>query len=86
MPRILGKPHLIIVAALMTVVLGGYAYTKIPADLLPQFDTPAVQIVCFYPGMPPEVMEKDIMSDVDVSIGCLSIADHHCWSRLHRSA
>ncbi|NND97876.1 MAG: efflux RND transporter permease subunit, partial [Pirellulaceae bacterium] len=59
---ILGKPHLIIVAALMTVVLGGYAYTKIPADLLPQFDTPAVQIVCFYPGMPPEVMEKDIMS------------------------
>ena len=49
-------------AALMTVVLGGYAYTKIPADLLPQFDTPAVQIVCFYPGMPPEVMEKDIMS------------------------
>ena len=62
MRRILGKPHLIIVAALMMVVLGGYAYTKIPADLLPQFDTPAVQIVCFYPGMPPEVMEKDIMS------------------------
>ncbi|MGI9470868.1 MAG: efflux RND transporter permease subunit [Rubripirellula sp.] len=62
MRRILGKPHLIIVVALMTVVLGGYAYTKIPADLLPQFDTPAVQIVCFYPGMPPEVMEKDIMS------------------------
>ena len=46
----------------MTIVLGGYAYTRIPADLLPQFDTPAVQIVCFYPGMPPEVMEKDIMS------------------------
>lgn len=62
MRRILNRPHLILVAALMTVVLGGYSYTKIPADLLPQFDTPAVQIVCFYPGMPPEVMEKDIMS------------------------
>jgi multidrug efflux pump subunit AcrB len=62
MRQILARPHLIIVAALMTVVLGGYAYTKIPADLLPQFDTPAVQIVCFYPGMPAEVMEKDIMS------------------------
>ncbi|MCH1440177.1 MAG: efflux RND transporter permease subunit, partial [Rubripirellula sp.] len=62
MRRILAKPHLIIVTALMTIVLGGYAYTRIPADLLPQFDTPAVQIVCFYPGMPPEVMEKDIMS------------------------
>ena len=62
MRRILAKPHLIIVSALMTIVLGSYAYTRIPADLLPQFDTPAVQIVCFYPGMPPEVMEKDIMS------------------------
>ena len=62
MRRILGNPHLIVVTALMTVVLGGYASTRIPADLLPQFDTPAVQIVCFYPGMPPEVMEKDIMS------------------------
>ncbi len=62
MRSILRKPHLIIVAALMTVVLGGYSYTRIPADLLPQFETPAVQIVCFYPGMPPEVMEKDIMS------------------------
>ena len=59
MRRILAKPHLIIVTALMTIVLGGYAYTRIPADLLPQFDTPAVQIVCFYPGMPPEVMEKE---------------------------
>lgn len=58
----LKNPYLIIVVALAVSVLGGYAYRQIPADLLPQFDTPAVQIVCFYPGMPPEVMEKDIMS------------------------
>ena len=30
--------------------------------MLPIFKTPAVQIVTFYPGMPPEVMERDIMS------------------------
>ena len=58
----LKNPYLIVVIALAITVLGGYSYQKIPADLLPQFDTPAVQIVCFYPGMPPEVMEKDIMS------------------------
>lgn len=58
----LRNPYLVIVIALAITVLGGYSYTKIPADLLPQFNTPAVQIVCFYPGMPPEVMEKDIMS------------------------
>ena len=58
----LKNPYLIIVVALAIVVLGGFSYTRIPADLLPMFETSAVQIVCFYPGMPPEVMEKDIMS------------------------
>ena len=58
----LSNPYLVVVACLAIMVMGFFTYTKIPADLLPQFDTSAVQIVCFYPGMPPEVMEKDIMS------------------------
>ena len=58
----LANPYLVIVTALATLVLGGYSYFRIPADLLPMFETSAVQIVTFYPGMPPEVMEKDIMS------------------------
>ena len=58
----LRNPYLVVVLALAITVLGGYSYTKIPTDLLPQFETSAVQIVTFYPGMPPEVMEKDIMS------------------------
>ncbi|MGI9458009.1 MAG: efflux RND transporter permease subunit [Aeoliella sp.] len=59
---VLKNPYLVMVAALAIVVLGWYTYPKIPKDLLPIFETPAVQIVTFYPGMPPEVMEKDIMS------------------------
>ncbi len=58
----LSNPYLVVVICLAITVMGFFTYTKIPADLLPQFDTSAVQIVCFYPGMPPEVMEKDIMS------------------------
>ncbi len=58
----LKNPHLIIVLALAVLVVGVASYDKIPADLLPIFKTPAVQIVTFYPGMPPEVMERDIMS------------------------
>ena len=58
----LANPYLIVVSCLAVTVLGLFTYTKIPADLLPQFESSAVQIVCFYPGMPPEVMEKDIMS------------------------
>ena len=61
----LKNPHAIVVAALAVVVLGVTSYAKIPRDLLPVFDTPAVQIVTFYPGMPPEVMERDIMSRME---------------------
>jgi len=61
----LKNPHLIVVVALAVLVVGITSYQKIPADLLPIFRTPAVQIVTFYPGMPPEVMERDIMSRLE---------------------
>ncbi|MCH8241921.1 MAG: efflux RND transporter permease subunit [Planctomycetes bacterium] len=61
----LRNPYLVVVLVLATAVVGIRSMMDIPADLLPQFDTPAVQIVTFYPGMPPEVMEKDIMSRIE---------------------
>ncbi|MBW3597093.1 MAG: efflux RND transporter permease subunit, partial [Planctomycetes bacterium] len=61
----LKNPYAIVVAALVVVVLGITSYRQIPADLLPIFETPAVQIITFYPGMPPEVMERDITSRME---------------------
>ena len=61
----LRNPYAVGVAALATVVLGVASFQRLPADLLPIFKTPAVQIVTFYPGMPPEVMERDIMSRLE---------------------
>ncbi|RME36660.1 MAG: efflux RND transporter permease subunit, partial [Planctomycetota bacterium] len=61
----LRNPYLVAVLVLATLVVGIQTMLKIPADLLPQFETPAVQIVTFYPGMPPEVMERDIMSRLE---------------------
>ena len=61
----LKNPYLVVVAALAVVVVGVTAVTRIPADLLPQFETPAVQIITFYRGMPPEVMERDITSRLE---------------------
>ncbi len=49
----LKNPYLVVVLVLAVFVIGGMSMTQIPADLLPQFNTPAVQIVTFYPGMPP---------------------------------
>lgn len=73
----LKKPYVIFVMALIVIVVGVTSYQKIPADLPPVFKTPAVQIVTFYPGMPPEVMERDMMSRLE------------CWtgqSRGHRGS
>jgi multidrug efflux pump subunit AcrB len=58
----LRAPYTVIVGVLTILVLGGFSLTLIPADLLPIYRTPAVQIVTLYPGMPPEVVERDIMS------------------------
>ncbi len=43
----LRNPYAIVVAALTTIVLGITAVQRIPADLLPIFKTPAVQIITF---------------------------------------
>ena len=61
----LRNPYFVLVVALLVIVLGVTCLTLIPVDLLPIFDTPAVQIVTFYPGMPAEVMERDIMSRLE---------------------
>jgi multidrug efflux pump subunit AcrB len=61
----LRNPHLVVVLVLALVVVGATSMRRIPTDLLPQFKTPAVQIVTLYPGMPPEVVERDIMSRLE---------------------
>ena len=61
----LRNPYLVAVSALVTVVLGALSASRIPTDLLPQFETPAIQILCLYPGMPAKVMERDIMSRLE---------------------
>ena len=72
----LRNPYLVIVIVLMVAVIGGISLLRIPADLLPTFKTSAAQIVCFYPGMPPEVMEQDIMSRLQRWTGQSSGIEH----------
>jgi len=59
---ILGSPYVVMVLVLVTGVLGWAVIPRTPVDILPQFQTPAVQIVTFYPGMPAEIVEQDISS------------------------
>ncbi len=56
----LRNPYAVLVLGLAIAVLGAVVVERIPADILPQFKTPAVQIVTLYPGMPAETVERDI--------------------------
>ncbi|MEW6307189.1 MAG: efflux RND transporter permease subunit, partial [Verrucomicrobiota bacterium] len=61
----LKNPYAVVVLALAILVIGITALTRLPTDILPTFKTPAVQILTFYPGMPAEIMEKDITTRLE---------------------
>lgn len=72
----LKNPYVVLVLVLMLGVVGGMSLLRIPADMLPTYEMAAAQIVCFYPGMPPEVMEQDIMSRLQRWTGQSSGIEH----------
>src|SRR2546425_7440060 len=61
----LKNPYAVAVLALAILVIGLTAISRLPTDILPTFKTPAVQILTFYPGMPAEIMEKDITTRLE---------------------
>ncbi|MFN8006803.1 MAG: efflux RND transporter permease subunit [Terriglobia bacterium] len=61
----LRNPYAVTVGALTVLLLGIVALTRIPTDILPTFKTPAVQVLTLYPGMPAEIMEKDITTRLE---------------------
>jgi len=61
----LRNPHAVVVMSLTILLIGVTSFTRTPADILPTFKTPAVQILTLYPGMPAEVMEADITTRLE---------------------
>lgn len=61
----LANPYAVVVLALIILVIGLTVLSRIPIDILPIFKAPAVQIVTFYPGMPAEIVEKDITTRLE---------------------
>ncbi len=56
----LRNPYTIIVGALIIAILGATAFTRMPVDVFPSLEIPAVIVATFYPGMPPLEIEADI--------------------------
>ncbi len=60
-----GNVYGVIVFALFIAVLGAVALVTIPVDILPQFKTPAVQVLTFFNGMPARSTERTITDRVE---------------------
>jgi multidrug efflux pump subunit AcrB len=65
----LTNPHAVTVLALTIVVLGVLTSGMIPVDILPVFNSPAVQVLTFYSGMPASSVEKDISNRMERWVG-----------------
>lgn len=61
----LGNVYGVIVFALFIAILGILSLITVPVDILPQFKTPAVQVLTFYNGMPARSMERTITDRVE---------------------
>ena len=59
------NPYLVFVMVVVVAVLSAVLIPRMPIDILPQFKKSAMQILTLYPGMPAEVVEKDITSRME---------------------
>jgi len=61
----LRRPYTFVVLAVLIVLLGTLAIRRMPTDILPEIDIPVVSVVWSYGGLPPEEMEKRVVSNFE---------------------
>ena len=54
------NPYFIVACSLALLLLGTLTLVRMPVDMFPSLDLTVVGIATFYPGMPPEQVEKNI--------------------------
>ena len=66
MPRwAINNPHMIFVSAALVAILGMLSAISIPVDILPAFETPSVQVLTYYQGMPAASIERTITNRLE---------------------
>src|SRR5260370_26186538 len=61
----LRNPYMVGTIVFLYVVLGVFAVANIPVDILPVFNTPAVQVLTYYQGMPASTVEKTLTNRIE---------------------
>ena len=59
------NPYLVLVFSIIVAVMAAVLIPRIPVDILPEFKKSAMMVLTLYPGMPAEVVEKDITSRME---------------------
>src|SRR3954469_270340 len=65
----LGNPRAVTVLMLTVGLAGAVALASIPADILPAYKSPAVQVLTFYGGMSATNVEADITARMERWVG-----------------
>jgi multidrug efflux pump subunit AcrB len=61
----LERPYTFIVSSLLILILGVLSIVRMPTDIFPSVDIPVISVVWNYQGLPPEEMEKRIVSNFE---------------------
>ncbi len=61
----LQRPYTFIVMGMLIVILGVIAITRMPTDIFPDTEIPVISVVWHYTGLPPEEMERRIVSNFE---------------------
>ncbi len=65
----LNNSRAVTVAMLSIVVLGGLSLVRVPTDILPVYNNPAVQVLTFYSGMPAESIASTVTNPMERMTG-----------------
>ncbi len=61
----LRRPYTFVVMSMLIVILGVFTILRMPTDIFPDIDIPVISVIWNYSGLPPEEMEKRIVTQYE---------------------
>src|SRR3954467_14561281 len=61
----LKRPYTFVVMSMLIVILGVATIFRMPTDIFPDIDIPVISVIWNYTGLPPEEMEKRIVTNYE---------------------
>ena len=61
----LKRPYTFVVMAMLIVIVGILSIIRMPTDIFPDIDIPVISVIWNYTGLPPEEMEKRIVTNYE---------------------